>query len=578
LLTGVAAAQIPAKDARNGVLPAGRDHFQMRVYRSRAEWEARANNLRRQILWSAGLTPLPERNPLNPRVFGKIEREGYSVEKVLLETQPGFYLGGNLYRPRAKSGKFPGVASPHGHWDYGRLENTETTSVPGRCINLARQGYVVFTYDMLGYDDTIQTPHDFGGKREDLWGFQAMGLQLWNSMRAIDFLQSLPDVDPERIAVTGASGGGTQTFLVSAVDMRVKAAAPVNMISAIMQGGPCESAPGLRLGTFNVEIGALMAPRPLLMVSASGDWTRNTPRDEYPAIRSIYELYGQAGLVEQTQIDAPHNYNKQSREVVYRFFGKHVLGEPDPARFSEQRFRVEKPQDLLALSNQRLPENALTYDQLLAQWIAAAKKQNDIADAKSIRDRQRLALAAEWPQRVDNEPAGADRIVLGRPGAGDRVPAVWIPGKGAAMLVVDAAGAAAGRNTEAAKEWVRAGRPLLALDVYQTGEAVAPRPEPGRQHLIFNKSDSANRVQDILTGLVFLVDKSTGQVTLAGSGEAAVWCIFAAAVAHSTVKLQADPGNFRGSDTDFIDHFFVPGIQRAGGLSGALRVVQGRQQ
>jgi len=222
LLAGTAGAQIPAQDARNGVLPGGRTHFQMPLYRTRAEWEARAAHLRRQILSAAGLLPLPERNPLNARVFGRIDRESYSVEKVLLETQPGFYLGGNLYRPRGRSGKFPGVASPHGHWDYGRLENTETVSVPGRSINLARQGYVVFTYDMLGYNDTIQTPHDFGGKVEDLWSFQVMGLQLWNSMRAIDFLQSLPDVDPERIAVTRASGGGTQTFLVSAVDMRSK--------------------------------------------------------------------------------------------------------------------------------------------------------------------------------------------------------------------------------------------------------------------------------------------------------------------------------------------------------------------
>src|SRR5262249_40750381 len=291
LLAGTACAQIPAQDARNGVLPSGRDHFQMPVYRTRAEWEARAAHLRRQILAAAGLLPLPERNPLNPRFSGRIDKDGYTVEKVLLETQPGFYLGGNLYRPRGKSGKLPGIASPHGHWDYGRLENTDTVSVPGRSINLARQGYVVFTYDMLGYNDTIQTPHDFGGPREDLWSFNALGLPLWNSMRVIDFLQSLPDVDPDRIAVTGASGGGTQTFLVSAVDPRVKVAAPVNMISAIMQGGACESAPGLRLGTFNVEIGALMAPRPLLMVSASGDWTRNTPKDEYPAIRSIYELY-----------------------------------------------------------------------------------------------------------------------------------------------------------------------------------------------------------------------------------------------------------------------------------------------
>src|SRR5439155_3027511 len=144
---------------------------------------------------------------------------------------------------------------------YGRLENTLEASVPGRCINLARQGFVVFSYDMVGYNDTDQFPHGdhgshLGGPREDLWSINTMGLQLWNSIRAVDFLSSQPDVDPGRIGATGASGGGTQTFLLMAVDERVKAAAPVNMISSIMQGNGCEEAPNLRVGAFNVMFAA----------------------------------------------------------------------------------------------------------------------------------------------------------------------------------------------------------------------------------------------------------------------------------------------------------------------------------
>ena len=568
VLATASVAQIPAHDARNGVLPSGRIHFEMPVYKTLPEWEARAAHLRKQILSSAGLLPLPERTPLHPQVFGRLERQGYSVEKVLLETMPGFYLGGNLYRPLGKTGKFPGVASPHGHWDYGRLENSPTVSVPGRCINLARQGYVVFTYDMVGYDDTVQTPHDFGGPREDLWSFNALGLQLWNSMRVIDFLQSLPDVDAERIAVTGASGGGTQTFLVSAVDPRVKVAAPVNMISAIMQGGPCESAPGLRLGTFNVEIGALMAPRPLMMVSASGDWTKNTPKDEYPAIQSIYKLYDKPDLVESTQVDAPHNYNKQSRELVYRFFARHVLGQTDVSGFGEKNFRVEKPQDLLALHNRKLPDNALNYADLLEQWIVAAKRQSEHSDRDSFRERLTLALAAEWPSEVINEKDG-DRIVLGRTGKGDRVPAIWTPGNGPAALVVHPEGSEAARKTPEAQAWIRAGKPLLTIDAYQTGRAVEPREAIDKQHLIFNRSDAANRVQDILTGLKFL-SNGNEPVTLIGIGDAAVWCVFAAAVAQSPVKVKADLAGFHGEDSEFIQRFFVPAIQRAGGLHAAM--------
>ena len=144
---------------------------------------------------------MPEKTPLRAQIFGRIEHADYTVEKVLLATYPGFCLGGNLYRPRGKQGPFPGIVSPHGHWAYGRLENTLQVSVPGRCINLARQGFVVFSYDMVGYNDTDQFPHGdngphLGGPREDLWSVNTMGLQLWDSIRAVDFVSSLPDVDP----------------------------------------------------------------------------------------------------------------------------------------------------------------------------------------------------------------------------------------------------------------------------------------------------------------------------------------------------------------------------------------------
>jgi len=167
---------------------------------------------------------------------------------------------GNLYTPAGR-GPFPAVLLPHGHWTYGRLENTEVSSIPGSAISLARQGFVAFTYDMVGYDDSRQLTHAFGGRRESVWGLSLAGLQLWNGIRSLDFVQSRPEVDPARIGAAGASGGGTQTFLLAAVDERVKVAVPVNMISLHMQGGClCENPPGLRLDTSNVELAATIAP------------------------------------------------------------------------------------------------------------------------------------------------------------------------------------------------------------------------------------------------------------------------------------------------------------------------------
>ncbi|HEV2687593.1 MAG TPA: hypothetical protein VGV35_03535 [Bryobacteraceae bacterium] len=558
-----ASAQIPAADSRNTNVLNTDTHFTMPVYRTLAEWEAHKQKLRDQILFAAGLMPMPEKTPLHPVIFGRIEHADYTIEKVYLETLPGYYLGGNLYRPRGRSGKFPAVLAPHGHWNYGRLEHQPLVSTPTRCINLARLGFVSFSYDMVGYDDTIQTPHDFGGQREQLWSFGPLGLQLWNAIRGLDFLESLPDVDPQRLAVSGESGGATQTFMLYAVDDRVKFAVPVNMISAIMQGGSqCENAPGLRFDTFNVEIGAMMAPRPMLMVAATGDWTRNTPREEYPAVRSIYELYGKADDLEMVQIEAPHNYNQASREAMYNFFSKRILGDPKPVK--ERSAHIEKLQDMLVWQGRPLPANALTYDQLVEQWIAAARKQTlETRDPAIYRQRLRLALATEWPERVLSEADG-EKVMLGRPGKGDRVSAIRIGEGVPSVVVIDPAGADAARKN--------APSPALLVTVFQTGDAVAPRDRSHQHFLTFNRSDDANRVQDILTALAWLDQQGAKNLHLVGNGKAAVWAVFAAAVAPIPVEVTPQPDGFQGRDQDFIDQFFVPGIQRAGGWEAVRRI------
>ncbi len=432
-------SQIPANDARNTEIPNTDTHFTARTYKTLAEWQARRAHLRKQILSAAGLLPMPPKNDLHPQIFGRIENKTYSIEKVLLETMPGYYLGGNLYRPmkQAPAGGFPGIVSPHGHWTYGRLEHSVNASVPARCINLAQQGYVVFCYDMVGYNDTVQTPHDFGSPVEQLWDFGSLSLQLWNSIRAVDFLQSLPGVNAARIGATGASGGGTQTFLLTAVDDRIQFSAPVNMISAIMQGGGvCENAPNLRLDTFNVEIASMMAPRPMIMVSATGDWTKNNLTEEFPSVRSIYELFDQGANVEAMHQDAPHNYNQVAREAVYRFFGKHVLGETDAAKFKEHGIHLEKLQDMLALHNRTLPANALDYAGVFAQWVRTAQSLvGETTDRNQLREMMELALGAEWPERVVSE-ANGEKIVFGRPGRGDRVAGLWFHGEGRKVLFI----------------------------------------------------------------------------------------------------------------------------------------------
>ncbi|MGA7234214.1 MAG: hypothetical protein WBY44_00945 [Bryobacteraceae bacterium] len=569
----LAAAQIPAQDSRNTEAPNTDTHFKAKSFATLAEWQTHREALQRQILSAAGLFPMFPKTGLHAQVFGRIAHADYSVEKVLLETLPGYYLGGNLYRPLrpAPAGGYPAIASPHGHWAYGRLENTELASVPARCITLARQGYIVFSYDMVGYDDTIQTPHDFGDKpEEELWAFGPMGLQLWNSIRAVDFLESLADVNAKKIGATGASGGATQTMLLAAVDDRIQFDAPANMVSLLMQGGGlCENAPNLRLDSNNVEIAAMMAPKPMIMTASTGDWTRNMPQEEFPAVRAIYQLYGAANNVGTFYQEAPHNYNKANREAVYAFFGLHVLGEGDAAKLKERNFTAERPENLLALHNRKLPGNAITFAQVFDEWKGMAR-------AQTVDSRARLAaaLAAEWPRQVLSEATG-EHIVLSRAGRGDRVSGIWLKGSNPPALVVSSDGAEAARRSREVDLLRRAGRAVLLIDAFQTGSAVAPRNHDGKMFLTFNKTDDANRVQDILTALAWLQTNTpnTQHLRLVGLGKAAVWCLFAAAVSPEPVDLQADVSDFHGADEEFASQFFVPDIQRAGGLAAAKGLV-----
>ena len=403
---------------------------------SATAWEQASQYLRRHILVSTGQYPNFEpllKLPLNPQIFGKIERSDYTVEKVYFESYPGFFCTGNLYRPRGKDGPFPAIVSPHGHWDRGRLENIERGSIPGRCINFAKQGYVIFSYDMVGYNDSgQQVDHRSfpNGDREAIWGISLLGLQLQNAIRSIDFLQSLPDVDPDRIACTGASGGGTQAFILMAIDDRIKVSAPVNMISAHMQGGClCENAPNLRIDFSNIEIGAMMAPRPLLLVSATGDWTKDTPDVEYPAIHSIYQHFGAADKIHQVQIDAEHNYNKASREAVYQWFAKWLLENQDSSKLTEVDFTVESDEDLLVFHDRAIPYHALSTEELLASLRQLGKaaiekrKPNTINELTAFQSEMgpgllhALALSDQYKDSVNlvqklNQPAIAEQATL----------------------------------------------------------------------------------------------------------------------------------------------------------------------
>jgi hypothetical protein len=288
-----------------------------KTWHTRAQWEARAKNIRECILREAHLAPLPARCPLKPIIWGKQVLRGYTVENVEFESLPGFFVTGNLYRPLSEKGPLPVVLCPHGHSKLGRLDPATIT----RAATLAKMGAVAFAYDMVGYNDSSQVTH-----KDD----NVLTLQLWDSMRVLDFVTSLPGIDAKRIGCSGESGGGTQTFMLSAVDDRVAVSVPVVMVSAHFFGG-CKCESGLPIhhsdkhDTDNAEIAALFAPKPMCVISDGQDWTKNVPQVEFPYIQSVYKLYDAVGSVENVHLaDEGHDYGPSKRDAMYRFMAKHL--------------------------------------------------------------------------------------------------------------------------------------------------------------------------------------------------------------------------------------------------------------
>ncbi len=355
------------------------------------QWEKRRTELKQQLQIAVGLWPMPELPPIKPTIHGKVERDDFTVERVFFESLPGHYVTGSLFRPKNVKGKCPAVLCPHGHWNNGRFfqENEKTFAkqlkdgeesfnpsgrypLQARCVQLARMGCVVFHYDMIGYADSVQIPyeiaHRFKQRRPEMegadYGFYSpqaearlqtiMGLQTLNSIRAVDFVCSLPDVDASKVGCTGASGGGTQTFVLAALDERVKVAFPAVMVSTAMQGGcTCENCSYLRVGTGNIELAALIAPRPLGMTAAN-DWTKEMETKGYPQLQQLYKLYGKPENVQLFPfLQFGHNYNQPSRMAMYEFMNKHLaLGHTSPIK---ERDFVPLTREELTVWNDKYP-------------------------------------------------------------------------------------------------------------------------------------------------------------------------------------------------------------------------------
>ncbi len=633
LLTNVFAAGEKPKDYRHEKPKDLNGYFPFAVPKTKEEWEARRQKVREQILVANGLWPMPEKTTLNAVVHGMVVKDGYSIEKVYFVSMPGHYVCGNLYRPAAKfSDRRPGVLFAHGHWENGRFhddgEKAAEASVKSKAesdldrgrffiqaipVTLARMGIVCFQYDMVGYADSTAIPHvlrggvphpnGFADAMGDLRLQSLMGLQTWNSVRSLDFLGSLPDVDPKKLGMTGASGGGTQTFILAGIDDRLTSVFPAVMVCTGMQGGcPCENCSLLRVNTGNVEIAGLFAPKPMAM-SAAKDWTQEIMTKGFPELKKLYALYGaEEKVAAKAWLEYGHNYNQHAREFMYGWFNQYLLGKAE--RVAEKPYPPAMPKDLSVFDAEHpRPKDEISDAKKLREQMTAASDAQMAklapTDAASLKEFKRVVGSAlramvntELPKEIairkgplESKPDGLTmhRAVLGRKDEADAVATagvvpkdfkgekvvVWVHPQGKVSLFDGA------KLVPAARTLVDAGYAVVALDAFGTGEMAAKFPVNKTFAAFtygYNRSVLANRVHDILTVIAFTKFLGAKTTHLVGFSEAGPWAVLAKALAGDAVERCAvDLNQFRfESMKDEDDPMMLPGAVKYGGIPAFL--------
>lgn len=643
-----------ARDARGENLKTLNGHFPLAIPGTAADWKSRSDALRRRVLVATGLWPMPEKAPIEPVIHGKVQRKGFSVEKVYFESLPGHFVTGLLFRPTDKASKrMPAVLSPHGHGGRSQrysdeelaeqiaqgaehFEKSGRTPKLARCVQLARMGCVTFIFDMLGYADSVQVSYEVGHRfknvaseyqpksNENGWGFYSpqadlrlqsiMGLQTWNAIRSLDFLASLPDVDPERLAVTGGSGGGTQTILLGAIDDRVKVGFPNGMVSTSMQGGCyCENCNLLRIDTGNVELAALFAPRPQAMTAAD-DWTKAMMTDGYPELQRIYAMSGnEQDVYCRPMLHFKHNYNYVTRATMYQWMNRHLkLGLDDPV--IEQDFEPLTDAEM-AVWNGDHPaptETGFAHARNVCRWFDQQANQKLWTDKpenpKSLED-FRDSVVDAWkvifdqgvPESVDYQVIGSkesngveiEKGIVSVPSRKAKLPLVTVRKVGSKVSKVviwsDEQGKSAafdrdGGPADLLVNLVDSGTTIMLPDLYHQGELQVEGTVANQQPLIkddrpfsaftfcYNRTAVVQRAADLLAIVAHATTQKPDAIRLLGTGNAALWVVPATIHAGGMIEnIAIDSSRVRFCDaTSYSDVNFVPGAVKYGDLPALM--------
>ncbi len=569
------------------------------------QWRATAAQRRRMWHEMLGLLPMPERTPLEAAVTGTLDRGDYVVEKIYFQSVPGAYVFGNLYRPAKISGRLPAVLYLCGH-SKGKV-NPPYQANPRW---FGQHGYVALVLDPIQLGESQGFHHGtYRGERWD-WpsrGYTPAGTEVWNAMRALDYLETRPDVDRERMGVTGLSGGGVISWCLGAADERVKAVVPVCQSGSIEHvvvdratDGHCDCAFWINYYRWCwPDIGALIAPRAFLIASGSEDvlWRPYGYRDAAERIRKQYAALGVPEKFDLVEDLAPHGYTPRLRKAIFAWFNKHLKGDSSPVEDDVTEY-VEPEENLLVFGG-RKPENdrMRQIDTILvkradppqiddkAHWRAyqeaALKKLRELT-FRHIPSRQD-PFVREW--RADGSDKGGTcfatcvfdtsdgltlRMRTARPGD-----APWPVPTVAFAIQPEARSTFTGGGPS--KPAVPPGTATAGVEVRNTG---ATSVGPGylwtlrRVYPLLGQTLPERQVHDLLAGIEIMRRTDyTGPVTLYGQGPAAVLAIYAAVLDPQVAEVILDGPPESHADPQTPEFL---GILRVGDLPRNLALVHPR--
>jgi cephalosporin-C deacetylase-like acetyl esterase len=463
---------------------------------TRDEWEARRRDIRDRLQQAFGTVP-DKKCPLEPKVLGVLQRDGYRIEKLVFQTMPGVWMTASAYVPD-KPGKHPALLAVHGHWRGARLDPV----LQKRCIGPAKLGYFVLAVDAFGAGERGLSKNlgEYHGEMVAATllptGMTLAGLQVYENMRAVDYLLTRPEVDGKKIAITGASGGGNQTMYAGAWDDRFGAVVPVCSVGNYQAylGTACcmcEVVPGALRFTEEGGILGLTAPRGLMVVNVTKDAIQFSIPEAKKSLAfasGVYKVYDKPDHVRHTTFDWHHDYSQAMREALYGWLEKNLKGKGDGSPIADPPMKTEDPETLRCFPGQTRPADWMTIPKFAAaegKRLLAARKMPDNAEAwraESARVRQTLiekvlggvpkaddlhahsVLDKGEPEQLSLQPESGIKLTAN--GHGFR--------RKALAILLDLDGADKAVQTPMAKSLLQDGWSVLTVDLRATGALAWP--------------------------------------------------------------------------------------------------------